>query len=223
MYRYKLIKLFLHYINTNLKNLKLFYHRIIILNVIFAPTLFTGGYGLIIPLIITSTIAYITVIYFEPHSIYTNRLARRGELITHNKDKAILTLLEMDKIIEDDFQKVSPDDKLKDLVEIIAKSKRNIFPVLNKDNMLVGMVLLDNIRHIIFDADMYSTTFVRDVMILPPTYVSPDEPMEEVMKKFEENDVWNLPVIDNGKYIGFISKSKLFSVYRKWLVDISEE
>lgn len=193
------------------------------LTAIFLIAEITGGYGLFIPLIMTSTIAYITVIYFEPHSIYTERLARRGELITHHKDKAILTLLEMGKIIEKDFQKVSPDDKLEELIDIISKSSRNIFPVLNKDNMLVGIVYLDNIRHIIFNAEMYSTTFVRDVMLLPPTYVSPDEPMEEVMKKFEENNAWNLPVIDNGKYIGFISKSKLFSVYRKWLVDISEE
>jgi CIC family chloride channel protein len=193
------------------------------LTAIFLIAEITGGYGLFIPLIITSTIAYITVIYFEPHSIYTSRLAKRGELITHHKDKAILTLLEMGKVIEKDFQKISPDDRLKDLVDTISKSKRNLFPVITGDNMLVGIVLLDNIRHIIFNVDMYSTTFVRDVMLLPPTYVSPDEPMEEVMKKFEENEVWNLPVIDNGKYIGFISKSKLFSVYRKWLVEISEE
>ncbi len=193
------------------------------LTAIFLIAEITGGYGLFIPLIITSTIAYITVIYFEPHSIYTYRLAKRGELITHHKDKAILTLLDMGKITEKDFQKVSPDDKLEELIDIISKSGRNIFPVVNKDNMLVGIVYLDNIRHIIFNAEMYSTTFVRDVMLLPPTYVSPDEPMEDVMKKFEENNVWNLPVIDNGKYIGFISKSKLFSVYRKWLVDISEE
>ena len=193
------------------------------LTAIFLIAEITGGYGLFIPLIITSTIAYITVIYFEPHSIYTSRLAKRGELITHHKDKAILTLLEMGKVIENDFQKISPDDRLNDLVETIAKSKRNLFPVIKGDNMLVGIVMLDNIRHIIFNVDMYSTTFVRDVMILPPAYVSPDEPMEEVMKKFEENEVWNLPVIDNGKYIGFISKSKLFSVYRKWLVEISEE
>jgi len=193
------------------------------LTAIFLIAEITGGYGLFIPLIITSTIAYITVIYFEPHSIYTYRLARRGELITHHKDKAILTLLDMGKIIEKDFQKVSPDDRLEELIDIISKSRRNIFPVVNKDNMLVGIVYLDNIRHIIFNEEMYSTTFVRDVMLLPPTYVSPDEPMEEVMEKFEENNAWNLPVIDNGKYIGFISKSKLFSVYRKWLVDISEE
>lgn len=193
------------------------------LTAIFLIAEITGGYGLFIPLIMTSTIAYITVIYFEPHSIYTHRLAKRGELITHHKDKAILTLLQMGKVIEKDFNKISPESTLAEVVKLISRSKRNIFPVVNKDNMLVGIVLLDNIRHIIFDPEMYTTTFVRDVMILPPTYVAPDEPMEDVMKKFEENDVWNLPVIDNGKYIGFISKSKLFSVYRKWLVDISEE
>lgn len=193
------------------------------LTAIFLIAEITGGYGLFIPLIITSTIAYITVKYFEPHSIYTHRLAKRGELITHHKDKAILTLLEMGKIIETDLDLLSPDNTLAEIVKLIAKSKRNIFPVVNKDSMLVGIVLLDNIRHIIFNTEMYKSTFVRDVMILPPTYVSPDEPMELVMNKFEENNVWNLPVIDNGKYIGFISKSKLFSVYRKWLVDISEE
>ena len=193
------------------------------LTAIFLIAEITGGYGLFIPLIITSTIAYITIKYFEPHSIYTHRLAKRGELITHHKDKAILTLLKMGKIIEKDFDQISPGSTLAEVVKLVSRSRRNIFPVVNKDNMLVGIVLLDNIRHIIFNPEMYTTTFVRDVMILPPTYVAPDEPMEDVMKKFEENDVWNLPVIDNGKYIGFISKSKLFSVYRKWLVDISEE
>ncbi len=193
------------------------------LTAIFLIAEITGGYELFIPLIITSTIAYMTIMYFEPHSIYTKRLAQRGELITHHKDKAILTLLEMGEVIEKDFLAVSPDDTLTELVKVISKSKRNIFPVLTKANMLVGIVLLDNIRHIIFNTDMYQTTHIRDIMILPPTYVSPYESMEEVMYKFEENNVWNLPVIDNGKYIGFLSKSKIFSVYRKWLVDISEE
>ena len=190
---------------------------------IFLIAEITGGYALFLPLIITATISFITVMYFEPHSIYTSRLAQRGELITHHKDKAILTLLEMGKVIETDFNIVSPDYTLEDLVKVIAKSKRNIFPVLNKDNMLVGIVLLDNIRHIIFNTDMYHTTHVRDLMILPPAFVSPSESMESALQKFEENNAWNLPVIDNGKYIGFLSKSKIFSVYRKWLVDISEE
>lgn len=193
------------------------------LTAIFLIAEITGGYALFIPLIITATISYITIKYFEPHSIYAKRLAKRGELITHHKDKAILTLLEMKKVLETDFISVSPESTLKELIKSIAKSKRNMFPVVNKDGMLVGIVLLDNIRHIMFNTDMYDITFVRDVMVLPPTFVSPNESMEEVMKKFEENNVWNLPVISNGLYIGFLSKSKIFSFYRKWLLDISEE
>ncbi len=193
------------------------------LTAIFLIAEITGGYALFIPLIITSTISYITIKYFEPHSIYATRLAKRGELITHHKDKAILTLLEMKKVIETDFVSVTPDNTLTELTKVIAKSKRNMFPVINKSGMLVGIVNLDNIRHIMFNVDMYETTYVRDIMVLPPTFVSPDESMEEVMQKFEENNAWNLPVINNGKYIGFLSKSKIFSVYRKWLIDISEE
>ena len=193
------------------------------LTAIFLIAEITGGYALFLPLIITATISYITIMYFEPHSIYASRLAKRGELITHHKDKAILTLLEMEKVIETDFNAVSPEYTLGELVKVISKSKRNMYPVLNKDNMLVGIVLLDNIRHIIFNTDMYTTTHVRDLMILPPAFVSPHESMESALHKFEENNAWNLPVIDNGKYVGFLSKSKIFSVYRKWLVDISEE
>jgi CIC family chloride channel protein len=192
------------------------------LTAIFLIAEITGGYGLLLPLILTSTIAFITIIYFEPHSIYHIRLAQRGELITHHKDKAILTLIEMKKVIESDFITLSPEDKLENLVDAISMSKRNMFPVVN-NKMLVGIVLLDDIRHIIFNTEMYQTTFVRDLMILPPTHVSPNEPMDEVMRKFEETGSWNLPVIENGKYIGFLSKSKLFSVYRKWLLDITAE
>ncbi len=192
------------------------------LTAIFLIAEITGGYGLLLPLILTSTIAFITVMYFEPHSIYTIRLAQRGELITHHKDKAILTLIDMGKVIEKDFIELSPDDKLSELVNAISRSKRNIFPVVDK-GMLVGIVLLDDIRHIIFNTEMYDSTFVRDLMMLPPTHVSPGEPMDEVMKKFEETGSWNLPVIQNGQYRGFLSKSKLFSVYRKWLLDISAD
>jgi CIC family chloride channel protein len=193
------------------------------LTAIFLIAEVTGGYSLFIPLMITSTIAYITIKYFEPHSIYNHRLAKRGELITHNKDKAILTLLEMDKMIEKDFVSVSPEDSLGKLVKSISKSKRNLFPVLIGEDMLVGVVLLDNIRHIIFNTDMYSRIFVRDLMQPPPAHISPGESMESVMKKFEMHEVWNLPVINNGAYIGFLSKSKLFSFYRNWLIEISEE
>jgi len=193
------------------------------LTAIFLIAEITGGYSMMIPLIMTSTVAYVTCKYFVPYSIYTYRLAKRGELITHHKDKAVLTLLEMNKVIEKDLIPVSIDDSLRKLVKVISHSNRNIYPVLTKDQMLVGIVLLDNIRHIMFNTEMYDTVFVRDVMLLPPAHISPGEPMESVMQKFEENEAWNLPVIDNGKYVGFISKSKLFSVYRKWLIEISEE
>ncbi len=190
---------------------------------IFLIAEITGGYVLFIPLMITSVVSFITIRYFEPHSIYTHRIAKRGELITHNKDKAILTLLEMDKIIESDFISVSPEDSLGKLVKSISKSKRNLFPVITERNMLVGVVLLDSIRHIIFNTDMYGSVFVRDLMQPPPTHISPGDSMENVMKKFEENGAWNLPVVNNGEYIGFLSKSKLFSYYRQWLIDISED
>jgi CIC family chloride channel protein len=190
---------------------------------IFLIAEITGGYVLFIPLMVTSTISFITIRYFEPHSIYTHRIAKRGELITHDKDKAILTLLEMDKLIEKDFITVSPDDSLGNLVKSISRSKRNLFPVITSQNMLIGIVLLDSIRHIIFNSDMYNRVYVRDLMQPPPTHISPGESMESVMKKFEDNEAWNLPVINNGEYIGFLSKSKLFSYYRKWLIEISEE
>jgi len=190
---------------------------------IFLIAEITGGYVLFIPLMITSTVSFITIRYFEPHSIYTHRIAKRGELITHNKDKAILTLLDMDKMIEKDFISVTPGDSLGKLVKAISRSKRNLFPVITEKNMLVGVVLLDSIRHIIFNTDMYSQIFVRDLMQPPPAHISPGDSMESVMKKFEDNEAWNLPVVNNGVYVGFLSKSKLFSFYRQWLIEISDE
>jgi chloride channel protein, CIC family len=193
------------------------------LTAIFLIAEVTSGYSLFIPLMITSIVSYITIKYFEPHSIYNYRLAKQGELITHNKDKAVLTLLDMDNVIEKDFVAVSPDDSLGKLVKSISLSKRNLFPVLTGENMLAGVVLLDSIRHIMFNTDMYNRVFVRDLMQPPPAHITPGESMESVMRKFEEHEAWNLPVINNGEYIGFLSKSKLFSFYRKWLIEISDE
>lgn len=193
------------------------------LTAIFLIAEITGGYSLFIPLMITATLSFITIKYFESHSIYTHRLAKKGELITHNKDRAVLTLLEMDEMIEKDFIPVAPEDSLGKLVKTIARSRRNLFPVLGNRNMLTGVVLLDTIRHIMFNRDMYETIYVRDLMQPPPAHISPGESMESVMKKFEDNEAWNLPVISNGQYIGFLSKSKLFSYYRKWLIEISGE
>ncbi len=183
----------------------------------------TGGYTLFIPLIITSAISYLTVIYFEPHSIYTHRLAKKGDLITHHKDKAVLTLLDIKKVIEKDLTPVSLDGKLGDLVNIISKSKRNIFPVVDDENKLHGIILLDDIRHIIFNRDLYDKVTVSELMISPPARVGAKEPMAEVMEKFEETGAWNLPVTDGEKYVGFISKARIFNVYRKLLVQFSNE
>ncbi|NBC83916.1 MAG: CBS domain-containing protein [Bacteroidetes bacterium] len=193
------------------------------LTAIFLIAEITGGYQLFVPLIITATISFMTISYFEPHSLYTKRLAERGELITHHKDKAILTLLRLEKIIEKDLKTIQPNATLAGLVKVVASSKRNIYPVVDEENTLVGIVLLDDVRHIIFNDELHHSVHVRDVMILPPAFVSSNDPMESVIKKFEDTGAWNLPVIDKGKYVGFISKSKLFSVYRKWLVDMSDE
>jgi len=189
---------------------------------IFLIAEITGGYQLLIPLIITSTVSYLTIMYFEPHSIYTKRLALRGELITHHKDKAVLTLLKLGRVIEKDLITIHPNASLGELVNVVSKSKRNIFPVVDEFNTLLGIVLLDDVREIIFNPEMYESTKVHELMISPPTQISSDELMEQVMEKFEKSGSWNLPVIDDGKYVGFISKSKIFNVYRNILLNVSE-
>jgi CIC family chloride channel protein len=193
------------------------------LTAIFLIAEITGGYGLLIPLIITSTISFMTIMYFEPHSIYTKRLARRGELITHHKDKAVLTLMKWEKEIEKDLKSVHQDDSLGNLVKTISRSKRNIFPVLDEDEHFVGIVHLDHVRDIMFNQEIYQETYVRDLMITPSTFVFLEDTMDVVMKKFHESNEWNLPVLDGEKYIGFISKSRIFSAYRKVLQTHSEE
>jgi len=183
----------------------------------------TGGYEMIAPLAITVTLAYITIIYFEPHSLYTKRLAQKGDLITHHKDKAVLTLLRLDKVVENDFLPVHPNDTLGEMVKVVSKSKRNIFPVLDNDRLLLGVVLLDDIRHIMFDSEVYNTMQVKEFMTLPPEWVGLDESMESVLKKFEDTGAWNLPVVTKGVYQGFVSKSKIFSAYRNMLVQFCDE
>jgi CIC family chloride channel protein len=192
------------------------------LTAIFLIAEITGGYDLFIPLIITSSISYITSIYFEPHSIYTKQLAAKNQLITHDKDKAILTLLETTSFIEKDLISVHPDNTLRELVEVIAKSKRNIFPVVDNDNYFLGIVSLDNIRNIMFDRNLYDITFVHELMSQPLDVVSIKDSMEKVMNKFQSSGLWNMPVLDNGKYVGFVSKSNVFSAYREKLIEFSE-
>ncbi len=193
------------------------------LTAIFLIAEITNGYALFIPLILASTISYITIMYFEPHSIYTKRLAQKGQLLTHHKDKAVLTLMRLDKVLETDFLAVHPQQTLGELVKTIAKSRRNIFPVVDDDGKLLGIVLLDDIRQIMFNRELYQTTTVEMQMSIPPAFIEEGENMEAVMRKFEESGAWNLPVVEDGRYKGFVSKSKIFSVYRRVLNRFSVE
>ncbi len=190
---------------------------------IFLIAEITGGFGLFIPLMITVAISYLTITPFEAHSIYHIRLARSGELITHNKDKAVLRLVKLKNVIETDLLTIRIDLKLRDLVKIISKSNRNIFPVVDKDNNFQGVILLDDIRGIMFETDLYDKTYVRDLMTAPPSIINHNDKMETVMKKFNESKAWNLPVIRDTKYIGFVSKSSIFNAYRSELVHFSQD
>ena len=190
---------------------------------IFLTAELTGGYQLFLPLLIVSTVSYATIKMFEPYSIYAMRLAQRGDLLTHHKDKAVLTLLKVNNVIENDLLSVTPDMNLKQMVDTISKSHRNIFPVLDDENKLVGIVLLDDIRNIMFRADLYKKMYVCNFMSSPPAVVEIKESMDMVMKKFDDTGAWNLPVVDNGKYVGFVSKSKIFNSYRRVLRHYCED
>ena len=181
----------------------------------------TGGYNLFLPLMITSIGSYVTIRAFEPHSLYSMRLAQKGELLTHHKDKAVLTLMTVGSVIETDFIPVHPDMTLGDVVkEAIAKSPRSMFPVVNSEGVLLGLVLVDNIRNIMFRPELYERFRVSRFMVSAPAKIVNDMPMEKIMHIFDDTKAWNLPVVDSeDKYIGFVSKSKIFNAYREVLVD----
>jgi len=193
------------------------------LTAIFLIAEITGGYAFFIPLMITAIISYLTIIPFEPHSIYTKRLAALGELITHHKDKAVLTRLSIEKLIETNFSTVSPEATLGEFVKIVSKSQRNVFPVINKENLFLGVVFINDIREIIFKPELYDTVFVSNLMFMPDAYVERSATMEDVATKFQETAHYNLPVLDKGKYIGFVSRANVFSAYRKMVKDFSNE
>jgi chloride channel protein, CIC family len=194
------------------------------LTAIFLIAEITGGYSLLMPLIITSAVSFATIRLFESYSIYTKRIAKQGDLLTHDSDKAVLTLLKTDQLIETDFTPVEMNRNLSELIKVIASSKRNIFPVVNDKGLLQGVVYLDDVREIMFDKSKYDTSHIYTYMKPVPATVCCNEKMESVMKKFEYTDAWNLPVLDeNGLYIGFVSKSKIFSAYREQLQQVSQE
>lgn len=191
---------------------------------IFLIAELTGGYQLFLPLMIVSVSAYLTIIVFEPHSIYSMRLAKKGELITHHKDKAVLTLMNIESIVETDFLKVHPNMDLGEMVKVISKSNRNLFPVVDMQDRLIGIVVLDDIRNIMFRQELYHRFHVERFMNLPPARIINTDSMEVIMKKFDDTQAWNLPVVDeDDKYIGFVSKSKMLNTYRQVLVDFSTE
>lgn len=183
----------------------------------------TGGYELVFPLMITATISYATVRAFTLHSVYTYQLAQRKELLTHDKDKTILSLMNIENLIEKNFSKVCPQDTLGDLVKVISKSTRNIFPVTDENNRFLGMVVMDDIREIMFRPNMYDKVKVSELMFTPETTVDINDSMEVVANKFRSSGNYNLPVLDNGHYMGFVSRARVFSTYRRMLKQFSED
>ncbi|WP_428741550.1 chloride channel protein [Tenacibaculum sp.] len=194
------------------------------LTAIFLIAEITGGYELFIPLMLTSAISFGIVKYFHPHSVYAMELGRKGELITHDKDHAVLTLMDIDKVIENNFVKLYPEMTLREIVhKAVVKSSRNIFPVVDKKNKhLLGIILLDDIRPIMFDTTLYDSIKVTDVMHNPPEIiVLGKDKMTDIMKKFQDSGAWNLPVVHKNEYYGFVSKSKLLTAYRRKLIEVT--
>lgn len=180
----------------------------------------TGGYELFLPLMIVSLVSYGTILVFEKHSIYAIRLAKRGELITHHKDKAVLTFLKISDLLEKDIPTVTPDMTLGDVVKVISISNRNIFPVINRDNILLGLVLMNDIRNIMFRPELYDKFTVKKFMVGSPAKIDINNNMEDVMATFEKTKAWNLPVVnEKGEYMGLLSQSSVFNSYREVLVE----
>ncbi|WP_053990843.1 chloride channel protein [Mangrovimonas sp. TPBH4] len=194
------------------------------LTAIFLIAELTGGYELFIPLMLTATISFAITKYFYPHSVYSMELGRKGELITHDKDHAVLTLMDINKVIETNFIPVNPEMTLGDIVhKAVVKSSRNIFPVIrSKDQTLKGIILLDDIRQVMFDQSLYDEIKAEEVMQNPPEIIDIErDKMTDIMKKFQDSNAWNLPVVRNNVYVGFISKSKLLTAYRRKLINIT--
>jgi len=192
------------------------------LTAIFLIAEITGGYDLFVPLMLVAAISFSFTKYFVSNSIYTYKLAQRGELITHNKDKNVMMMMQIDSLIETNFKSVYPEMLLGDMLKkAVAKSARNIFPVINKEKQFLGIVLLDDIRPVMFDTEMYNKVTIEAYMKAAPEIILQTDSVEKVMKKFKVSGAWNLPVVDKGKYVGFISKSKLLSAYRTKLIEVT--
>lgn len=193
------------------------------LTAIFLIAEITGGYTLFVPLMMVSAIAYSTIFYFERYSLYTKSLIKKGLLFPDDRDRLVLSLLDIKKLIETDLLTIKPQATLGDLVDLVRVSKRNIFPVVDDKKQLVGIITLDDIRSIMFDRDAQQNVLVKTLMHTPPDVISTQDNMQIVMEKFERTGAWNLPVLDEGKYIGLISKSRIFNAYRNKLIRQRQE
>ena len=193
------------------------------LTAIFLIAEITGSYELFIPLMITVSMSFILTKNSLEHTIYTKELAEKGQLLTHNKDESVLTLMKIDTVIERNFITLNPEMSLGDMLHLgVAKSNRNLFPVVDDDDLLVGVILLDHIRDVMFDQSLYKTTSVETFMNNPPAVIHYEkDSMRKVMQKFQDSGAWNLPVLKNKKYFGFVSKSKLLTAYRRELINFT--
>ena len=184
------------------------------LTAIFLIAEITSGYTLFLPLMLVSAVAFSTNSYFQKHSFYTAKLIESGDLIPYDKDKQVLRLINIDKLIEKELLTIHPQKTLGDLVGLVKQSRRNIFPVVNEKNELLGIITLDDIREIMFDKALHKSIIVESLMHRPPITVTSNDTMQEVMAKFEKTEAWNLPVIDHQEFRGIVSKSRIFNAYR---------
>jgi len=216
----------LHSINTN--NFALIGMAGLIAGVLHAPLTgifliadISGGYQLFVPLMITATFAYLIVRAFTPNSVYHIQLAQRKELLTHDKDANVLQMMEVRKMIEIDFEVLKPDATLRDLTKAITRAHRDLFPIVESDGKMVGMVKMDDVRDIIFKHELYDVVKIKDLMYMPEYSIDPNDNMEVVTNKFAVSGRYNLAVIEDGKYIGFISRARVFTRYRKQIINVS--
>jgi len=181
----------------------------------------SGGYELFVPLMITATFSYLVVRTFTPSSVYHIQLAKRKELLTHDKDANVLQMMDARKMIETDFEVLPPDATLRDLTRAISRAHRDLFPVVDRDGTMLGMLKMDDVREIIFDHELYDKVKISDLMYMPEFFIDPNDNMEVVANKFETSGRYNLAVIENGKYLGFVSRAKVFMRYRKQIINVS--
>ena len=195
------------------------------LTAVFLIAEITGGYKLFVPLLLVSVVSYVVTRRFINNSIYTYQLAQRNELMTHHVDKKVINFMKLDNLIERNFAVVYPGDSLRVLVKAVEGTSRNIFAVVDRDdNTFLGIIKLDNIRSIMFKPEYYDKVFVRDLVFRPDYTVRIDESMESVVTKFSHSDKYNIAVLDqNNKYLGFVSRARIFSIYRRMSRQLSEE